>query len=62
MSRKSEVVDHVVPYIGSWGQCAAEGGHVSCCLGDLCGASLRSQSLMAHWQKGDNNREVNVMQ
>lgn len=38
-----------VPYIGSWGQCGAGGGHLSCCLGDLYGASLRSHSLMARW-------------
>lgn len=39
-----------VPYIGSWGQCGAGGGHLSCCLDDLYGASLRSQSPMACWE------------
>lgn len=38
------------PYIGSWGQCGAAGGRLSCCLDDLCGASLRSRTATARWQ------------
>lgn len=47
----------VVPYTGSWGQCGAAGVHLRCCLDDLCGASLRSPSLMARWQTDHINHD-----
>lgn len=61
---KAAPVNNAVIFIGalpctcSLGQCGAEAGRLSCCLGDWCAASLISRWARARWENGATVSEL----